>query len=79
LKFLAIIYSAVCKESEHISPRQPYRLKPENRARIIKDRSGDISFEPNHISPCISPEENSENHAQHEKLRRSGDTGDICS
>ena len=26
----------------------------------------------------ISPEENSENRAQNEELRRSGDTGDIC-
>jgi hypothetical protein len=30
-------------------------------------------------SPCTSPEENAENHAQNEQLRRSGDTGDICS
>lgn len=28
---------------------------------------------------CISHEENGENHAQSEQLRRSGDAGDICS
>jgi hypothetical protein len=38
-----------------------------------------MPFEPNHISPCISPEENAENRAQNEQLRRSGDSGDICS
>ena len=68
-----------CKESEHISPEQPYRLNPENRAQITKDNPGDISFDINHVSPCISPEENAENRAQNEQLRRSGDTGDICS
>jgi hypothetical protein len=40
-----------------------------------------ISFDTNtgiakHLS--ISPEENAENCAQNEQLRRSGDTGDIC-
>ena len=64
---------------EHISPEQPYRLKSENCAQIIKDNSGDISHKPDHISPCISPEENAQNHAQNEELRRSGDSGDICS
>ena len=63
---------------EHISPEQPYRLKPENGAQITKDNPGDIFFELNHISPCISPEGNGENHAQNEHFRRSGDTGDIC-
>jgi hypothetical protein len=33
-----------------------------------------MSFHVNHISP----EENTENRAQNEQLRRSGDTGDIC-
>jgi hypothetical protein len=33
----------------------------------------------NHISPCISPEENAKNRAQNEQLRRSGDIGDVCS
>ena len=28
---------------EHISPEQPYRLKPENCAPIAKDNTGDIS------------------------------------
>ncbi|HJT47450.1 MAG TPA: DNA polymerase domain-containing protein [Nitrososphaeraceae archaeon] len=68
---------------EHISPEQPYRLNPENRAQITRDNqgdiSGDISFEPNHIPPCISPEQNSENRAQNDCFRRSDDTGDICS
>jgi DNA polymerase elongation subunit (family B) len=68
---------------EQISPEQPYRLKPDNRAQITKgnlgDISGDRSFELNHISPCISPEDNADNRAQNEQLRRSGDTGDICS
>ena len=54
-------------------------LSPENRAQITKDNPSYMSFELNHISPCISSEENSENHAQNELLRRSGDTGDICS
>ena len=67
-----------CKETEHISPEQPYRLNPENRAQNTRDSSGDIPFEPNHISPCISPKENAINRAQNEQLRRSGDTGDIC-
>jgi hypothetical protein len=66
-------------EVEHISPEQPYRLSSENRAQFTKNNSGDMSFGPNHISPCISPEENAQNRAQNEKLRRSGDTGDICS
>ena len=64
---------------EHISPEQPYRLNPENRAQVTRDNPGDASgnmpFDVNHISP----EENGENHAQNEQLRRSGDTGDICS
>jgi hypothetical protein len=34
-----------------------YRLNPENRAQITKDNqrdiSGDISFELDHISPCV--------------------------
>jgi hypothetical protein len=38
-----------------------------------------MSFDLNHISPSISPEENAQNRAQNEELRRSGDTGDICS
>jgi hypothetical protein len=67
---------------EHISPEQPYRLNPENRAQITKDNpgdtSGDMSFNVNHIPPCISPEENAEIRAQNEQLRRSVDTGDIC-
>jgi hypothetical protein len=37
-----------------------------------------MSFDINHISPCISPEENAQNRAQNKQLRRSGDTGDIC-
>ena len=38
-----------------------------------------MCFNVNHISsPCISPEQYSENRAQNEQLRRSGDTGDIC-
>jgi hypothetical protein len=41
--------------------------------------SGDMPSDVNHISPCISPEENAENRAQNEQLRRSDDTGDICS
>jgi hypothetical protein len=36
-----------------------------------------MSFDINQISPCISPEQNAENHAQYEQLRRSGDTGGI--
>jgi hypothetical protein len=64
---------------EHISPEQPYRLKPENRAQIARDNPGDMSFNVNHISPCISPEKNGENRAQIASDRRSGDTGDICS
>ncbi len=68
---------------EHISPEQPYRLKPENRAQVTIDNqgdtSGDMHLDINRISPCISPEENGENCAQNEQLRRSGDTGDICS
>ena len=39
---------------EHISPEQPYRLNHECCAQIVSDNPGDISFEPNHISPCIS-------------------------
>ena len=66
-------------KSEHISPEQPYHLNPENRAENTRDNPGDTSFDINHISPCISPEENAENRAQNEELRRSGDTGDICS
>ena len=27
---------------EHISPEQPYRLKPENRAQITRDNPGDM-------------------------------------
>ena len=69
---------AIYEKNEHISPEQPYRLKPENCAQITRDNSGDMSFDVNHISPCISPEENGENCAQNEQLRRSGDTGDIC-
>jgi hypothetical protein len=38
-----------------------------------------MSFGINHISPCISPEENGKNRAQNKQLRRSGDTGGICS
>ena len=56
-----------------------YRLNPENRAQNTRDKPGDISFEPDHIPPCISPEENAENRAQNEQLRRSGYSGDICS
>ena len=67
-----------CKEGEHISPEQPYRLNAENRAKITIDNPGDISLELNHISPCISPEENAKNRAQNRQLRRSGDSGDIC-
>ena len=37
-----------------------------------------MSFGVNNMSHCISPEENGENCAQNEQLRRSGDTGDIC-
>jgi hypothetical protein len=37
-----------------------------------------MSFEPDHIPPCISPEENTKNRAQNEQLRRSDYTGDIC-
>jgi hypothetical protein len=37
---------------EHVSPEQPYRLKPENCAQITKDNpcdtSGDICFDVNH-------------------------------
>ena len=51
---------------------------PENCAQITRDNSGDISFDINHISPCISPEENAENRAKNKQLRRSGDIGDIC-
>jgi DNA polymerase elongation subunit (family B) len=63
---------------EHISPEQPYRLKAENCAQTIRDNPGDMSFGVNNMSHCISPEENGENPAQNEQLRRSGDTGDIC-
>ncbi|HEY7082527.1 MAG TPA: hypothetical protein VH500_22790 [Nitrososphaeraceae archaeon] len=52
------------KEGEQISPEQPYRLKSENCAQITKDNQGDMSFEPNHISPCVSPEENTKNRPQ---------------
>jgi hypothetical protein len=38
-----------------------------------------MSFDINHVSPCVSPEEDGENLAQNEKLRRSGDSGDIYS
>ena len=31
------------QESEHISPEQPYRLKPKNRAQTTRDSPGDIS------------------------------------
>ena len=61
----------------NISLEQPYRLKSDNHAQVAKDNQGDMSFHVNHISPCISPEENTENRAQNEQLRRSGDTGDI--
>ncbi|HJT49028.1 MAG TPA: DNA polymerase domain-containing protein [Nitrososphaeraceae archaeon] len=68
---------------EHISPEQPYRLNHESCAQIVSDNpgdiSGDISFELNSISPCISPEQKTENRAQNDCFRRSGDTGDICS
>jgi DNA polymerase elongation subunit (family B) len=70
-------------KAEHISPEQPYRLNPENCAQITRDSPGDtpcdMSFDLNHTSPCVSPEENTKCRAQNEKLRRSGDTGDICS
>jgi hypothetical protein len=66
-------------EIEHISPEQPYRLNFENRAQITNDDPGDMYFDEEHVSPCISPEENAENSAQNEQLRRSGDSGDICS
>ena len=79
----AIIRKLNYGKVEQISPEQPYRLKPENRAQVTRDNPddtpGDMSVEVNHISPCISPEENGENRAQNERLRRSGDTGDICS
>jgi DNA polymerase I len=64
---------------EHISPEQPYRLNSEDRAQITRDNPGDISIVSNNVSPCILPEENTQNHAQNEQLRRSGDSGDICS
>jgi DNA polymerase elongation subunit (family B) len=74
-----IIRNQTYQKVEHISPEQPYRLNPENCAQIISDNPGHISFEPNHISPFISPEQNAKNPAQNEQLRRSGDSGDICS
>jgi len=40
---------------------------------------GDISVELNHMLLTISSEENPESRVQYEQLRRSGDTGDICS
>lgn len=40
---------------------------------------GDISFGVNHVSPGVSPEKNDENRVQNTNVRRSGDTGDICS
>jgi hypothetical protein len=50
-----------------------YRLNPGNRAQYTRDSSGNISFEPDHIPPCISPEQDTENRAQNEQSRRSGD------
>jgi hypothetical protein len=42
-----------------MSPEQPYRLEHENYAQITRDISGDTSgdmrFNMNHVSPCISP------------------------
>ena len=71
------------EDSEHKSPEQSYRLKAENRVQITKGNAGDISSDVslglNHISPYILAEYNAENSAQNERLRRSGDTGDICS
>jgi hypothetical protein len=46
---------------------------------IVRDNPGDISIEPNRMSPCIPPEEIAGNRAQNGQLSRSGDTGDICS
>ena len=69
-------------KAEQISSERPYPLKVDDCAQVTEDDShdiqGDISVEVNHISPYISPEENAENCAQNEPLRRSGDTGDIC-
>ncbi|MGA7900646.1 MAG: hypothetical protein WCA39_17500, partial [Nitrososphaeraceae archaeon] len=68
---------------EHISPERPYRLNLGNRAQVTIDNqggtSGDLHLDTDRISPCISHEENSENCAQNGQLRRSDDTGDICS
>ena len=78
-----IIKSRIIGKVEHISPERPYRLNLDNRAQVTIDNqgdtSGDLHLDTNRISPCISPEENSENRAQNGQLRRSGDTGDICS
>ena len=81
LKFLCnnVVWRYFCKEVEHISPELPYRLDLENHAQNTRDNLGDISFKPDRISPCISPEENDVNRTQNGQLRRSGDVGDICS
>ncbi len=48
-------------------------LNHENRAQITRDISGDASgdmcFNMNHISPCVSPDENAKNRAQNGQLR----------
>jgi DNA polymerase I len=78
----AIVRKQNYTKVEHISPERPYRLKPGDCAPVSIDNSynssGDISFDVNHVSPCISPEENGENRAQNRHIRRSGDSGDIC-
>jgi hypothetical protein len=80
LEFLAIIQSnRSFIESDHISPEQPYRLNTGNLSQNTIDNPGDIYIDANHVSPCISPEENTKNRAQNEQLRRSGDAGDIGS
>ncbi|HEY7079595.1 MAG TPA: DNA polymerase domain-containing protein [Nitrososphaeraceae archaeon] len=64
---------------EYISPEQPYRLKSENHAHLTRDNPSNMFFDINHISSYVSPERDGENLSQNGQLRRSGDTGDICS
>jgi hypothetical protein len=50
---MIMVMTIIC--CKQISPASPDRLKPDNYAQVTKDNPGDMSFELNNISPCISP------------------------